>query len=267
SDGELRLMAFEQEELWESANERIPWHERLDDEEAIQNRVHELVSIGNLEAAVSLMLSTPPESPYFYPNALRAVALSSAVSRSLNELAVKVIVWHPSALCCRKISRSLFPESRVLHRWAEHVFHAEHNIWRALVLYIAAGSLQDALAALREAQQPDTAAMFIIACREIHSEYIENLDPNKESDSLIKEKLLVLPGLNPENEDVKAVEGDCSDAVGGIAMVDDGDRGLGLALVLADWVKVTVAGPNGLSERMLMREHGPYAACETSATV
>ena len=47
--------------------------------------------------------------------------------------------------------------------------------------------------------------MFIIACREIHSEYIENLDPNKESDSLIKEKLLVLPGLNPENEDVKAV--------------------------------------------------------------
>ena len=50
-----------------------------------------LVSIGNLEAAVSLMLSTPPESPYFYPNALRAVALSSAVSRSLNELAVKVI--------------------------------------------------------------------------------------------------------------------------------------------------------------------------------
>lgn len=50
-----------------------------------------LVSIGNLEGAVSLMLSTPPESPYFYPNALRAVALSSAVSRSLNELAVKVI--------------------------------------------------------------------------------------------------------------------------------------------------------------------------------
>ncbi|GJT05148.1 transducin/WD40 repeat family protein [Tanacetum coccineum] len=91
SDGELRLMAFEQEELWESSNERIPWHERLDDEEAIQNCVHELVSIGNLEAAVSLMLSTPPESPYFYPNALRAVALLSAVSRSLNELAVKVV--------------------------------------------------------------------------------------------------------------------------------------------------------------------------------
>lgn len=34
-------MAFEQEELWETANERIPWHEKLEGEEAIQNRVHE----------------------------------------------------------------------------------------------------------------------------------------------------------------------------------------------------------------------------------
>lgn len=51
-----------------------------------------LVSIGNLEAAVSLLLSTPPESSYFYSNALRAVALSSAVSTSLLELAVKVFL-------------------------------------------------------------------------------------------------------------------------------------------------------------------------------
>lgn len=49
-----------------------------------------LVSVGNLEAAVSLLLSTSPESSYFYANSLRAVALSSAVSRSLLELAVKV---------------------------------------------------------------------------------------------------------------------------------------------------------------------------------
>jgi hypothetical protein len=34
-------MAFEQEELWETANERLPWHENLEGEEAIQNRVHE----------------------------------------------------------------------------------------------------------------------------------------------------------------------------------------------------------------------------------
>lgn len=51
-----------------------------------------LISVGNLEGAVSLLLSTPPESSYFYANALRAVALSSAVSTSLLELAVKVLV-------------------------------------------------------------------------------------------------------------------------------------------------------------------------------
>lgn len=54
--------------------------------------IFRLVSVGNLEAAVSLLLSTSPESSYFYPNALRAIALSSAVSRSLLELAVKVLV-------------------------------------------------------------------------------------------------------------------------------------------------------------------------------
>nr|XP_043627887.1 uncharacterized protein LOC122599439 isoform X2 [Erigeron canadensis] len=70
---------------------------------------------------------------------------------------------------------------------------------------ISAVSLQDALAALREAQQPDTAAMFIIACREIHAEFLENLDADKDSDPSIKEKLLILPGFNPENEDVIAV--------------------------------------------------------------
>lgn len=59
-----------------------------------------LVSVGNLEAAVSVLLSTPPESSYFYANALRAVALSSAVSRSLLELAVKV-----SVLCACKPSK------------------------------------------------------------------------------------------------------------------------------------------------------------------
>jgi WD repeat-containing protein 11 len=49
-----------------------------------------LVSLGKLEAAVSLLLLTPPEGSNFYPNALRAVVLSSAVSQSLHELAVKV---------------------------------------------------------------------------------------------------------------------------------------------------------------------------------
>jgi len=38
------MMSFKQEELWQMANERIPWHDRLDGEEAIQKRVHEWVA-------------------------------------------------------------------------------------------------------------------------------------------------------------------------------------------------------------------------------
>ncbi|XP_022749666.1 WD repeat-containing protein 11-like isoform X2 [Durio zibethinus] len=239
SQGQLRLMAFEQEDLWESANERIPWHEKLEGEEVIQNRIHELVSVGNLEGAVSLLLSTSPESPYFYPNALRAVALSSAVSRSLLELAVKVVAanmvrtdrslygihllcavgryqeacsqlqdagcWTDAAtLAAAHLKGSDY--ARVLQRWAEHVLHAEHNIWRALILFVAAGAIQEALTALREAKQPDTASMFILACREIHAEIVTNLvGSDDESGSSIKDTLISLPGLNPENEDVIAV--------------------------------------------------------------
>ena len=76
---------------------------------------------------------------------------------------------------------------------------------RALLLYVAAGALQEALAALREAQQPDTAAMFILACHEIHADIISSLDMDEESRLSMEDKLLVLPGLNPENEDVIAV--------------------------------------------------------------
>ncbi|KAF2310619.1 hypothetical protein GH714_015563 [Hevea brasiliensis] len=265
SSGQLRLMAFQQEELWESANERIPWHEKLEGEEAIQNHVHELVSVGNLEAAVSLLLSTSPDSSYFYANALRAVALSSAVSRSLHELAVKVVAANmvrtdrslsgTHLLCAvgslssnsaafRYFSIQLNPPkfvvglpilthsllqlqdagcwtdaatlaathlkgsdyARVLQRWAEHVLRSEYNIWRALILFVAAGALQEALAALREAQQPDTAAMFILACREIHGEIIGHLrNSDDESGSSDNNVLINLPGLNPENEDVIAV--------------------------------------------------------------
>lgn len=77
---------------------------------------------------------------------------------------------------------------------------------RALILYVAAGALQDVLVALREAQQPDTAAMFVLACREIHAELIANVgNSDDESSSSTKEKLRNLPGLDPENEDVIAV--------------------------------------------------------------
>ncbi|XP_004508475.1 uncharacterized protein [Cicer arietinum] len=240
SHGQQRLMAFDQEELWKSASERISWHEKLEGEEAVQKRVHELVSVGNLEAAVSLLLSTPPESSYFYVNALRAVALSSAVSRSLHELAVKVVAanmvradrslsgthllcavgryqeacsqlqdagcWADAAtLAATHLKGSDY--ARVLQRWAAHIRHSEHNIWRALILYVAAGALQEALAALREAQLPDTAAMFILACREIHTEIVSNLDPtDDESSSSVSDKILNLRALDPENEDVIAVD-------------------------------------------------------------
>lgn len=39
--GQLKSMTFEQEELWLNASERILWHEKLEGEEAVQNRVHE----------------------------------------------------------------------------------------------------------------------------------------------------------------------------------------------------------------------------------
>ncbi|THG16573.1 hypothetical protein TEA_017354 [Camellia sinensis var. sinensis] len=90
-DDTVMLSRITSKELWGSANECITWHEKLDNEEAIQNRVHELVSVENLEVAVSLLLFTHPKSTYFYTNALRAVTLSSAVSWSLLELAVKVV--------------------------------------------------------------------------------------------------------------------------------------------------------------------------------
>ncbi|KAI4380639.1 hypothetical protein MLD38_006806 [Melastoma candidum] len=256
--GQLKSMAFEQEELWLNASERILWHEKLEGEEAVQNRVHELVSVGNLEAAVSLLLSTPPESSYFYPNALRAVALSSAVSKSLHELAVKVVAanmvrtdrslsgthlmcavgryqeacsqlqdagcWTDAAtLAATHLRGSDY--ARVLQRWAGHILRAEHNIWRyshvhvlfdlflasdydalilldfrALILYVAAGALPEALAAIRDAHQPDTAAMFILACREIHATFLSN-----SGDPYLEENPFKLPGLDPDSQEVIAV--------------------------------------------------------------
>ncbi|CAA6672652.1 unnamed protein product [Spirodela intermedia] len=223
--GPLTLMAFERDELWSSAKERIPWHDRLDGEDAIQNRVHELVSIGNLEAAVTLLLSTPPEGTYFYPNALRAVALSSAVSRSLHELAVKVVAANmvrtdkslsgTHLLCavgryqeaCSQLQDAGFwtdaatmaathlhgsDYDRVLQRWANHILCNEHNIWRALILYVAAGAMREALAALRDSQQPDAAALFLLACHEIHQEINED------------KKKIILPCMEDE-QDVIAV--------------------------------------------------------------
>ncbi|ONK76641.1 uncharacterized protein A4U43_C03F30450 [Asparagus officinalis] len=238
--GPLNLMSFKQEELWENANERIPWHEKLDGEEAIQKRVHELISVGDLEAAVSLLLSTPPEGSHFYPNALRAVALSSAVSKSLHELAVKVVaanmvrtdkslsgthllcaVGRYQEACSQLQDAGCWIDAAtlaathlhgsdyklVLQRWASYVLYTEHNIWRALILYVAAGSLHDALSALHEAQQSDTAAMLLVACHEIYAKLTsenEAVDWASEISSEKKQKFR-LPGRNFEIKELDIV--------------------------------------------------------------
>ncbi|OEL29402.1 hypothetical protein BAE44_0009580 [Dichanthelium oligosanthes] len=177
--GQLSSMAFKQEQLWFNANERIPWHDKLDGEEALQKRVHELVSLGNLETAVSLLLSTPPEGSNFYPNALRAVVLSSAVSQSLHELAVKLQdagCWNDAAtLAATHLHGSDY--ARVLQKWADYVLRGEHNMWRALILFVAAGALPEALDTLRKNQRPDTAAMFLLACHEIYSQITVESEP------------------------------------------------------------------------------------------
>lgn len=238
SHNQIKLVDFEPQVLREAANERILWHEKLNGEDAIQNRVHDLVSVGNLEAAVSLLLSTPPESAYFYANALRAVALASAVSKSLLELAVKVVAanmvgtgkslsgthllcavgrhqeacsqlqdagcWTDAAtLAASHLKGSDY--SRVLQRWGDHALHNEYDLWRALILYVAAGAFREAFAALRGAHQPDTASMFTVACREIYNDILANMEfPEQDSGSSVKDQLLVLAELSPENEEVMA---------------------------------------------------------------
>lgn len=241
--GQLNLMAFNQQELWANANERIPWHEKLDGEEAVQKQVHELISIGDLEGAVALLLSTPPEGSNFYPNALCAVALSSSVSRSLHELAVKVIAanmvrtdksltgihllcavgryqeacsqlqdsgcWIDAAtLAATHLHGSDY--ARVLLRWADYVLHNEHNIWRALILYVAAGALHEAFAALRDAHLPDTAAMFLVACHEIYAQVLSSEshnsdEPSDEATVDGRRMQFILPGMDMEDEYVSAV--------------------------------------------------------------
>ncbi|KAL5208008.1 hypothetical protein ABZP36_032443 [Zizania latifolia] len=238
--GQLSSMAFKQEQLWFNANERIPWHDKLDGEEALQKRVHELVSLGNLEAAVSLLLSTPPEGSNFYPNALRAAVLSSAVSRSLHELAVKVVaanmVRTDKSLCgthllcavgryqepcsqlqdagCWVDAATLAAShlhgsdyARVLQRWADYVLHGELNMWRALILYVAAGALPEALETLRRNRRPDTAAMFLLACHEICSQITAEPEPSDDSSGPTSEQShrLWFPSKNVDDEDLIAV--------------------------------------------------------------
>ncbi|XP_057818736.2 uncharacterized protein LOC131031599 isoform X2 [Cryptomeria japonica] len=231
--------------LYVDALERISWHGELGGGDASQKRVHELVAVGDLEAAVTLLLSTPPDSPYFYVDALRAVALSSAVSSALYELAVKVVAANMvgtdksfsgihllCAVGCYQEACSQLQDAgcwadaatlaashlqgsdyaRVLQRWADHVLYDEHNIWRALILYVTAGALHKALAVLRDSHEPDTAAMFLLACHEIKAKLLSEMSGAGSVAALSSDegqgdaKTLDLPNdLNQEQEDVLAV--------------------------------------------------------------
>ncbi|XP_024526780.1 WD repeat-containing protein 11 [Selaginella moellendorffii] len=208
------------------SEERISWHKTLGGDEAAQKLVHEYVSAGDFEAAVTLLLATPPENPHFYVDALRAVTLAAAVSPGLHELAIKVVAANMVATddslggthllcavgryqeacsqlqdagrwedaCTLAASKLSGPElSRVLERWAEHVLQTEHNIWKASTLFVAAGALSEALRALN-AQCPDVAALFLLACHEAKAGVGSKLDS------------LDLPGdLAQHMEDVNAV--------------------------------------------------------------
>lgn len=73
---------------------------------------------------------------------------------------------------------------------------------------MAAGSLQEVLAALREVQQPDTVAMFVLACTEIHSDIANELSSQEEESEFASGEGTVppdLPGLEPGKEEVTAV--------------------------------------------------------------
>ena len=157
------------------------------------------VAVGDYEAAVTLLLASPPGSATFFVDALRAVALSAAVSPALQDLTVKVVaaslVQAPEPLpgihllcavgryqeaclqlqdagrwvdACTLAATHLSgsDRARVLERWGHHCFNSEGELWRALALYVAAGALGEALDALQKVRQPDSAIMLLLACHE-----------------------------------------------------------------------------------------------------
>lgn len=79
-------------------------------------------------------------------------------------------------------------------------------------MYVAAGAMKEALAALREWQQADTAAMFLLACHEINAELLSSKseeitdEPSANPPSPVREKpSFVLPRLGSDHEEVIAV--------------------------------------------------------------
>jgi len=97
---------------------------------------------------------------------------------------------------------------RVLQRWADYVLRGEQNMWRALILYVAAGALPEALDTIRKNQRPDTAAMFLLACHEVYSQIAAESERTEDTGSeLMPEQTdkLRFPSKNVAEEDLIAV--------------------------------------------------------------
>mgnify|MGYP000155542555 CR=1 FL=1 len=80
-----------------------------------------------------------------------------------------------------------------------------------MILYVSAGALSDALAALRGAKQPDTAAMFLLACHESKMVALSDATQDLEQQPLSSTENFVvnelnLPGdLNKNKDEILAV--------------------------------------------------------------
>lgn len=73
-------------------------------------------------------------------------------------------------------------------------------------MYVAAGALAEALTALRNARQPDTAAMFMLACHEIYTQISSESQTSVEAFASVDgNRSFRLPSRNLEDEDLKAV--------------------------------------------------------------
>ncbi|VAI54979.1 unnamed protein product [Triticum turgidum subsp. durum] len=97
--------------------------------------------------------------------------------------------------------------ARVLQRWAGFVLRGEQNMWRALILYVAAGALPEALETLRSNQRQDTAALFLLACHEIYSQITTESKPADEMPGSATERSqkLLFPSKNVSDENLTAV--------------------------------------------------------------
>ena len=77
--------------------------------------------------------------------------------------------------------------------------------FRALILFVAAGALLEALATLRNAKQPDTAVMFLLACHEAKALALASRPDIQEPETGVGD-MLNLPGeLFNHSEEVQAV--------------------------------------------------------------